>query len=105
MDTIKTLLQPGEIGSLKLKNRIIYSSMSLRSTDGMGHLTEAAIESMVFRAKQLYSPAMITFPSCSAYHISGTSCGLDIHLSDREAMLHLAKAVKRVKINDVTNSA
>lgn len=101
MNTIKTLLQPGEIGSLKLKNRLIYSSMGLRSTDGMGHLTEAAIESMVFRAKQSYSPAMITFPSCSAYHISGTSCGLDIHLSDREAMRHLAKAVKRVKINDV----
>lgn len=101
MEPIKALLQPGKIGSLEVKNRIIYSSMSLRSTDGMGHMTEEAIESLVYRAKQPYSPGIITFPGIMAYHAENTPCGLEIHLGDREVTKRLAQAVKRVKINDV----
>ena len=101
MRKIDTLLQPGRIGNLELKNRIIYASMSLRSTDGMGHLSEEAIESMVYRAKQTYSPGLIVFPGLQAYHAPGTSCGWAAHISDDETARRIALAVRRVKINDV----
>lgn len=100
MEPIKALLQPGKIGDMEVKNRIVYSSMSLRSTDGMGHLTEEAIESMVFRAKQEYSPGIIEFPGIIAHHSPYSPCGLEIHLGNREVEKRLAQAVKRVKIND-----
>lgn len=101
MEPIKALLQPGRIGNLVVKNRIIYSSMSLRSTDRMGHLTDDAIESLVYRAKQEYSPGIIEFPGIMAYHLPYSPCGLEIHLGNREVAQRLAQAVKRVKINDV----
>ncbi len=41
--SIEHLLTPGRIGSLELKNRIIYSSMDLRSTDGQGHMSPEAV--------------------------------------------------------------
>lgn len=101
MERINALLQPGRIGNMQLKNRIVYSSMSLRSTDGLGHMTEAAIESLVYRAKQAYSPGLITFPGAMPFHAPNAPCGLEIHIGDREATKRFAKAVKRVRINDV----
>ncbi|MEE0435090.1 MAG: FAD-dependent oxidoreductase [Peptococcaceae bacterium] len=101
MGQMETLLQPGRIGNLEIKNRIIYASMSLRSTDGMGHLTEEAIESMVYRAKQSYSPGLVIFPGLQSYHEPGTKYGWQAHISNEETARRLALAVKRVKINDV----
>lgn len=101
MGHIDSLLQPGRIGTLALKNRIIYASMSLRSTDGMGHLSEEAIESMVYRAKQPLSPGLIVFPGLQSYHAPGTKYGWQAHISDDETARRLTQAIDRVKINDV----
>lgn len=43
MNSIKKLLEPGRIGNLELKNRVIYSAMDLRSTDRQGHISEGGL--------------------------------------------------------------
>ena len=45
MPALKKLLEPGRIGSLELKNRLLYSAMDLRSTDGRGHISGEAAAS------------------------------------------------------------
>ena len=49
---IEHLLQPGQIGNLKLKNRIIYSAMSFNLNHHQGYLYDSEINSLVYRAKQ-----------------------------------------------------
>ena len=51
MNSIKKLLEPGRIGNLELKNRVIYSAMDLRSTDRQGHISEEAALSLIERAR------------------------------------------------------
>ncbi|MEE0510159.1 MAG: FAD-dependent oxidoreductase [Peptococcaceae bacterium] len=65
-NSITHILQPGKIGSLSLKNRIIYSAMTYKLADGKGRLTKAEVNSMLYRAKQEYGPAMIIFPGLNA---------------------------------------
>ena len=62
--SIEHLLTPGRIGSLELKNRIIYSSMDLRSTDGQGHMSPEAVESLVYHAE--HGPGLVHFPGVYA---------------------------------------
>ena len=74
---IEHLLQPGQIGNLKLKNRIIYSAMSFNLNHHQGYLYDSEINSLVYRAKQEYSPGLINFPGMNTCPPSKT--GKNIH--------------------------
>ena len=60
----QALFQPGGIGRVEMKNRIIYSSMLLRSSDGKGHFSDAAVQSLLMRAE--HGAGLITVPALSA---------------------------------------
>lgn len=94
MSSINHLLQPGKIGNMKLKNRIIYSSMDLRSTDGNGHMSPEAVDSLVYHAE--HGPALIHFPGVFAWSIPNVPHGLTLSLGDDSFILPLKEAVDRV---------
>lgn len=94
MSHIENLLRPGKIGALKLKNRIIYSSMDLRSTDGAGHMTPEAIDSLVYHAE--HGPGLIHFPGVFAWSIPDAPFGLTLSLGDDSFIPPLKEAVDRV---------
>lgn len=99
---IDHLLQPGMFGSLKLKNRIIYPGMTYRLGDNKGHLTDIEIDSMVYRAKQEYGPALITFPGLNDSMFGKVN---RCNLNDDEAAYVISKQNRRVKINDTKTMA
>ena len=71
------LFASGRIGTVTVKNRIIYSSIMLRSTDGHGHFTEQAVASLLERAKHgagiVTVPGLVSKPSPdSTYGLSGS---------------------------------
>lgn len=55
------LLKPGHIGSLQLKNRLIYSAMDLRSADGQGHMTQRPLT--VYYCERSMALVLSTFPA------------------------------------------
>lgn len=61
MNSIKKLLEPGRIGNLELKNRVIYSAMDLRSTDRQGHISEEAALSLIERAR--HGVGLVSLPA------------------------------------------
>lgn len=91
---IKKLLEPGRIGSLELKNRLIYSAMGLNSGDGRGFITERTIVSLEERARHgiglVYAPG--------AYcHVPGGEHGTTISLSSDEYIPSLRRLTTRIK--------
>ena len=92
--SIEHLLTPGRIGPLALKNRIIYSSMDLRSTDGQGHMSPEAVESLVYHAE--HGPGLVHFPGVYAWSIPDAPFGLTLSLGDDSFIPPLAEAVARV---------
>lgn len=92
--SIEKLLEPGKIGTLELKNRIIYSSMDLRSSDGQGHMSPEAIDSLVYHAE--HGPGLVHFPGVFAWSIPDAPFGLTLSLGDDSFIPPLRKAVERV---------
>ena len=45
------LFEPGRIGKVRVKNRLIMSAMGTRSSDGHGYITDRVIDHYVSRAK------------------------------------------------------
>ena len=99
---LEKLLLPGKIGSMELKNRIIYPGMTYRLGDNHGHLTDAEVDSMVYRAKQEIGPALITFPGLNDSMFGKVS---RVNINDDEATYVIAKQIERVKINDTKTMA
>ena len=96
---IEHLLQPGQIGNLKLKNRIIYSAMSFNLNHHQGYLYDSEINSLVYRAKQEYSPGLINFPGMNTCPPSKTGKNIHHTVYNDETMLAVSKAVEKVRIN------
>lgn len=88
------LLKPGHIGSLKLKNRLIYSAMDLRSADGQGHMTQEAIDSLLLRAQ--HGPGLVYFPGHFAWSTPGVPHGKTLTLGDNQHIAPLRKTVQQV---------
>ena len=93
---IENLLKPGKIGKMELKNRLIYSGITFKVGDNHGHLTSAEVESMRYRAKQEYSPALITFPGLNSSMFNTVKA---VNINDKEAVYALRQNLERVKIN------
>ncbi len=93
---IEHLLQPGYFGKLKVKNRIVYSGMTFKLGDNKGHLTQAEVDSMVYRAKQEYGPGIITFPGLNESMFGNVKA---VNINSDEAMYVMAKHVEQVKVN------
>ncbi len=51
MQKLNRLFEPGKIGNLEIKNRILMSSMGTRTADGDGYITQRTIDYYVARAK------------------------------------------------------
>ena len=96
---INSLLKSGQIGKMTLKNRIIYSSMSFHLPHHDGLLTQAEIDSMAYRAKQEYSPGLISFPTIESRPPSPKGANVSATVYDGATALAMSKAVKQVKIN------
>ena len=94
---IEQLLKPGRIGNIELKNRIIYSSMSFHLPHHNGLLTQAEIDSLVYRAKQEYSPGLISFPTIDNRPPSPKGTNLTATVYNGESALAMRKAVEQVK--------
>ena len=92
-------MQAGQIGNMKLKNRIIYSSMSFHLPHHNGLFTQAEIDSLVYRAKQEYSPGLISFPTIESRPPSPKGDNFCASVYNGESALAMRKAVKQVKIN------
>lgn len=88
------LFEPGKLGALVVPNRIVYSPMSLRSTDGHGKYTEAAIASMEVRAEGgaglVIAPAAMAWPSSTGY-------GLSVSIADDDAIPHMREVAGRIR--------
>lgn len=88
------LFEPGRLGSLIVPNRLVYSPMSLRSTDGHGKYTEAAMASMELRAEggcgMVIAPAAMAWPSSSGY-------GMSVSIADDDAIPHLREVARRIR--------
>ena len=92
-------MQAGQIGNMKLKNRIIYSSMSFHLPHHNGLLTQAEIDSLAYRAKQEYSPGLISFPTIDSRPPSPKGDNFCASVYNGESALAMRKAVQQVKIN------
>ena len=97
---IDHLLKEGTIGPLTLKNRIIYSAMSFNLNHTKGILYDCEIESLVYRAKQEYSPGLINFPGMNTCPPKKEGSNIHHTVYNDETMLMIQRAVERVKIND-----
>lgn len=95
---IPHLLEPAKIGPMTLKNRIVYSAMTYKLADGKGRLTEAEVESMLYRAKQPVAPAMVVFPGLNA-SLSGQPVKA-VNINTDETMYALQAQVARFKPYD-----
>ncbi len=99
---IEHLLQPGYFGKLRVKNRIVYPGMTFKLGDNKGHLTQAEVDSMVYRAKQEYGPGIITFPGLNESMFGQVKA---VNINSDEAMYVMAKQLEQVKINDTRTMA
>lgn len=100
---IEHLLQPVQMGSLQLKNRIIYSAMTFKLGDRKGHLTKAEVDSMLYRAKQEYAPAMIVFPGLNDSMLNQPITAINIACDD--TMFSLRNHLLRFQSYDVKTMA
>lgn len=91
---LKKLLEPSHIGTLKLKNRLIYAAMDLRSADGHGNMSKEAIDNLVLHAK--HGPGLICFPGMFAWSTPGVPHGKTLTMGEDERIAPLKEAVKRV---------
>lgn len=98
MAKIEKILEPGKIGNVHLKNRIIYSAMDLRWADGKGHMAHEAIVSLLERAR--HGVAMVTVPTMNAWQPEGVPYGKSLCLGDDEAIPHLAKIIASIHALD-----
>lgn len=94
---INHLLQPGYFGKLKVKNRIVYPGMTFKLGDNKGHLTQAEVDSMAYRAKQEYGPGIITFPGLNESMFGKVKA---VNINSDEAMYVMAKQLEQIKVND-----
>ena len=94
---IEHLLQPDDFGKLKVKNRIVYPGMTFKLGDNKGHLTQAEVDSMVYRAKQEYGPGIITFPGLNESMFGQVKA---VNINSDEAMYVMAKQLEQIKVND-----
>lgn len=88
------LFEPGRIGGLEIPNRIVYSPMSLRSTDGRGHYTEQAVASLEERARG--GAGLVVAPAAMAW-ASSTGYGVSVSVAEDEAIPHLAGVAARIQ--------
>lgn len=95
INPIEHLLHPGKIGTLTLKNRVIYSAMTYKLADGKGRLTKAEVDSMLYRAKQEIGPGMIIFPGLNASLYGQTVKAVNINTD--ETMYSLKNQVQQFK--------
>ena len=102
-NSIEQLLQSAKIGSMTLKNRVIYSAMTYKLADGKGRLTKAEVDSMLYRAKQEIGPAMIIFPGLNASLYGQTVKAVNINTD--ETMYSLKRQVAQFKQYDVKTVA
>ena len=93
MKSIEKLLEPGRIGHLELKNRVIFSAMDLRSTDGHGHMSPEAVTSFVERAK--HGVGLVSLPGAYAWQNPGVPHGKTISLESDDFIPPLADAARR----------
>ena len=88
------LFEPCVIGSVRLRNRIIYSAMDLRSGDGDGLFNDRSRESAVERARGgaalVYAPGV----ECRIYR---GDCGTSLCLEDDAAIPGMRRFVEEVK--------
>ena len=103
MNAIPHLLQPGRIGSLEVKNRIIYGPMTFKLGDHKGRLTEAEVNSMLYRAKQEYGPGMIIFPGLLGSVMEKPVSAINLNTDD--AMFSLMQQTARFKTYNVKTVA
>ncbi len=94
MSALKKLLEPGRIGPLELKNRLIYSAMDLRSTDGHGHISDEAVASLAERAK--HGVGLVCFPGVYAWSQPNTPYGKTISLESDDFIPQLRQAANKV---------
>ena len=83
----QALFQPGSIGRTELKNRIIYSSMLLRSSDGRGHFSDAAVQSLLMRAE--HGAGLITVPGLVSRPAADAAYGLSASIAEDSFIPHL----------------
>lgn len=102
-NAITHLLQPGKMGALSLKNRVIYSAMTYKLADGQGRLTKAEVDSMLYRAKQEIGPAMVIFPGLNASLYGQPVKAVNINTD--ETMIALKNQVQQFKQYDVKTVA
>lgn len=88
------LFQPGHIGSVELKNRIIYSSMFLRSSDGKGRFSDAAVDSLLMRAA--HGAGLVTVPGLVSRPAPDSRYGLSASIAEDAFIPHLREIVARV---------
>ena len=93
MKSIEKLLEPGRIGNLELKNRLIFSAMDLRSTDGNGHMSPEAVTSFVERAR--HGVGLVSLPGAYAWQNPGVPHGKTISLESDDFIPPLADAARR----------
>lgn len=98
MGRLQLLFQPGRIGNIHLKNRIIYSAMDLRWADGKGHMAPEAIRSLLERAKN--GVAMVTIPTLNAWQPEGVPFGKSLYIGDDETIPYIADVVKQIHAAD-----
>ena len=51
MDQFSRLFEPGKIGKLEIKNRLVMAAMGTRAADGEGYITQRSIDYYVARAR------------------------------------------------------
>ena len=83
----QALFQPGGIGRVEMKNRIIYSSMLLRSSDGKGHFSDAAVQSLLMRAE--HGAGLITVPGLVSRPAADSAYGLSASIAEDSFVPHL----------------
>ena len=92
---IKHLLEPCEIGSMTLRNRLVYAAITFKLGDYKGRLTDAEVDSMIYRAKKNPGPGLIIFPGLNDSLFPRTVTSVNINSDD--AMFSLRNQVRRVQ--------
>ncbi|MEE0435092.1 MAG: FAD-dependent oxidoreductase [Peptococcaceae bacterium] len=91
---IERLLEPCKIGTMSLRNRLVYPAMTFKLGDHKSRLTDAEVDSMIYRAKQNPGPGLIIFPGLNDSLYPRTMTAVNINTDD--AMFSLRNQVSRV---------
>lgn len=94
MKMIKKLFEPGKIGTLELKNRLIYSAMDLRCADGKGHMAPEAVTSLLERA--LHGIALVSLPGMYAWKPKDVPYGKALFLDNDEVIPFLEEVTAKI---------